>query len=308
MPRNQSAVWAMVVAATFFWGSNFNAAGAIAGQLTPLTAASERFGVAVLVLLAMRALRDGAESALTCRDMIMLCVLGLIGVFGFNFAFFTALHYTSALNAALIMALSPLLTSVLAAWLLRAPLHAHQLIGIGLAFLGVALVITGGRLAVLHIALGDVWMLFACCAWSLYSVLVQKYAAHVPSRQQARWTVGAGAVALIAVACAVEQPLAAMARQSATTHGILLYMALCGTVLAYLFWLQGIQRLGPQRAVIAFNLVPVFTLLVNLLFGTWPRWEQCVGMALVFAGVLVATGGAQRLMRSRDGSCGDPQA
>jgi len=294
----------MVVVATFFWGSNFNAAAAIASKLTPLTAASERFGLAVVMLLAMRFLGGPAESVLTRRDMFILCVLGLIGVFGFNFAFFTALHSTSALNAALIMALSPLLTSLLAAWLLRAPLRPQQLIGIAIAFIGVALVITGGKFAVLHIALGDLWMLSACTAWSLYSVLVQKYASHVPPRQQARWTISAGAVALLGLALAQEQPVSMMAGQLWSTHLIMFYMASCGTVLAYLFWLQGVQNLGPQRAVIAFNLVPVFTLLVNLMFGTLPRFEQCIGMLLVFSGVLIASGALRRLIATKSKSYG----
>ena len=289
MPANTSAVWAMVVAATFFWGSNFNAARALAGHLAPLTAAAERFGIAVLVLLAMRALQ-GRESALTSRDKVALCALGLIGVFGFNAAFFTALQTTSALNAALIMALSPLLTNLLAVWLLDGRLTGVQALGIGVAFSGVALVITGGHWGLLKVAAGDLWMLGACLAWSFYGVLVRKHAAHIPSPQQARWTVGAGAVALIAFALVREQPLAEIARQSATSLSIILYMSLFGTVLAYLFWLRGIQALGPQRAVMAFNLVPVFTLLVNLAFGQRPDAAQFLGMALVIGGVVIGSG------------------
>ncbi|HSB97036.1 MAG TPA: DMT family transporter [Spongiibacteraceae bacterium] len=288
--RNLTATWLMVIAATFFWGSNFNAARAIAGQLPPLTAAGERFGIAVLVLAAMRLWQGHAESQLSGKDMLALCVLGLIGVFGFNTAFFTALHTTSALNAALIMALSPLVTNLLSVWLLRASIGALQLLGIGIAFGGVALVITGGNLAVVHIAVGDLWMLAACLAWSFYSVLVRKHAAHIPSAQQARWTVSAGATALILFALVHDQPLNSIAQQSASTLLILLYMATCGTVLAYLFWLRGIQELGPQRAVLAFNLVPVFTLLINLALGQLPQPIQFIGMALVFAGVLISSG------------------
>ena len=279
----------MVIAATFFWGSNFNAGHALAGVLPPLTAASARFAIAVLVLLAMRALRGAAESSLRPADMLKLCVLGLIGVFGFNSAFFIALHTTSSLNAALIMSLSPLLTALLSTQVLGTVLHARQLLGIAIAFVGVTLVVTGGYLAVLHVATGDWWMLFAVAAWSLYNVLVQKMAGHVPSLQQARWTITAGACALIVLAVASE-PIAMLATQTATTLAIVIYMALCGTVLAYIFWLRGVQNLGPQRASIAFNLVPVFTLLVNLALGQWPSPVQIAGLLAVLAGVLIASG------------------
>ncbi len=290
MPINPAWVWIMVVGATFFWGSNFNAAHAIAGAIPPLTAAGERFTVAVMVLLLVRVWRGRAESHLSMRDQAMLVLLGLVGVFGFNYAFFSALQTTSALNGALIMALSPLLTTVLSAWLLGTGLPIRQLLGILLAFSGVALVITGGKLDVLQMARGDAWMLLACLLWSLYSVLLKRHAGHVPAVQQARWTIFAGALALILVALWRDQPGSQLQHQTLATSLTLVYMALCGTVLAYLFWLQGVQRLGPQRVAIAFNLVPVFTLLINLVLGQVPRLEQFAGLLLVFAGVWVASG------------------
>lgn len=289
MKTNASATWIMVIAATFFWGSNFNAGHALAGVLPPLTAASGRFAIAVLVLLAMRALRGSAESKLRPADMLKLCLLGLIGVFGFNSAFFIALHTTSSLNAALIMALSPLLTALFATQILGTVLRARQLFGIAIAFIGVTLVITAGHLAALHVASGDRWMLAAVITWSLYSVLVQKLVPHVPSLQQARWTITAGASALIALAVASE-PIGMLATQTPTTLAIVIYMALGGTVLAYIFWLHGVQRLGPQRASIAFNLVPVFTLLVNLVLGQWPSPVQIVGLFAVIVGVVIGSG------------------
>ncbi|HVK99372.1 MAG TPA: DMT family transporter [Dongiaceae bacterium] len=299
MPFNATLVWSLVIATTFFWGSNFNAAHAIAGEVAPLTAAAERFALAVVVLLLVRVWQGRAESQLTGREQIVLVLLGLVGVFGFNAAFFIALHTTSALNAALIMALSPLLTTLLSAAFLGTGLPARQLVGILIAFAGVTLVITGGRLNVVHLARGDVWMLLACFTWSLYSVLLKRFASRVPSLQQARWTIASGAVALVTMALWVENPLPVITQQSFNATLVLVYMSICGTVLAYIFWLQGVEKLGPQRAAVAFNLVPVFTLLVNLALGHWPSAEQFGGLVLVIVGVLVATGALQHWMQSR---------
>ncbi|TJY63302.1 DMT family transporter [Sinimarinibacterium sp. CAU 1509] len=312
MARNETTVWALVVAATFFWGSNFNAGHAIASQLPPLTAAGERFGIAVLLLLLMRAWRRRPESQLSPTTMLHLGLLGLLGVFGFNYAFFTALQTTSALNAALIMSLSPLLTALLSSWLLRTPLPLRQLAGIGIAFAGVTLVITGGHLSAVHVAIGDLWMLTACLTWSLYSVLLKRHAAHVPASQQARWSISAGALALIAIALWRDDSVTLISTQSPQAWSILLYMALCGTVLAYIFWLHGVHALGPHRAAIAFNLVPVFTLLINLAMGTWPHPEQFAGLVLVLGGVLVASGWTPRMPGARKQGmttavrCGEP--
>jgi len=299
MPRNLTSIWAMVIGATFFWGSNFNAASQLAGQLPPLTAAAARFAIAVAILLLMRALAGRAESHLDPRQLLALVLLGLIGVFGFNFAFFTALHCTSALNGALVMAWSPLLTTLLSAALLGTAITRQQLAGIAIAFAGVALVITGGHFADMHIARGDLWMILACVLWSLYSVLVRRFVADVPPLQQARWTISAGAAALISIAFWQEQPLLQIVRQPLPVYLILSWMAVCGTVLAYLFWLRGLQVLGPQRAAIAFNLVPVFTLLVNLVLGQWPQPAQYAGLLLVISGVLVASGVIAALVQTK---------
>ena len=290
MMNPQVTVWLMVIASTFFWGSNFNAGHAIANDVAPLTAAADRFGVAVILFLLLRIVQGKAESTLQWRDARALIPLGIIGVFGFNYAFFTALHTTSPLNAALIMALSPMLSLVFSVWLLKTRIHTYQYIGIVLAFMGVSLVITGGNFALLHIAIGDAWMLGACIVWSLYSVGTKKFAGHIPSLQLARWTVSIGAVALIISASLNEQPFTTIPQLSLTTHGILFYMSICGTVLAYIFWLRGVQFLGPDKSAIAFNLVPVSTLLVSLVLGSLPNVIQLLGMVLVLIGVVISSG------------------
>lgn len=290
MMNPQVTVWLMVIASTFFWGSNFNAGHAIANDVAPLTAAADRFGVAVILFLLLRIVQGKAESTLQWRDARALIPLGIIGVFGFNYAFFTALHTTSPLNAALIMALSPMLSLVFSVWLLKTRIQTYQYIGIVLAFMGVSLVITGGNFALLHIAIGDAWMLGACIVWSLYSVGTKKFAGHIPSLQLARWTVSIGAVALIICASLIEQPFTTIPQLSLTTHAILFYMSICGTVLAYIFWLRGVHFLGPDKSAIAFNLVPVSTLLVSLVLGSLPNVIQLLGMVLVLIGVVISSG------------------
>lgn len=290
MHSSRPMIWLMVVASTFFWGSNFNAGRAIADEVPALTAAAERFGIAFIGFLLLRLLQGRAESRLHFKDMFVLVPLGIIGVFGFNYAFFTALHTTSALNAALIMALSPMLSLLLSAWLLPVTIRGYQYMGIVLAFAGVSLVITGGRFTGLNIAIGDAWMLLAMFVWSLYSVGSKRFAGHIPPIQFARWTVCIGALALIAAALIVEEPLTTIPALPLSVHLILIYMSVFGAVLAYIFWLRGVFYLGPDRSAIAFNLVPVFTLLVSLGMGEIPLLLQFVGMALVLGGVFISSG------------------
>lgn len=290
MAQSRPLLWLMVITSTFFWGSNFNAGHAIADQVPALTAAAERFAIALCLFLFIRLLQGKSESCLRWKDALILAPLGIIGVFGFNYAFFTALQTTSALNAALIMALSPMISLLLSAWLLPIKIRSYQYIGIVLAFIGVVLVITGGNFGLLHIAIGDAWMILACIVWSLYSVGSKRFAGHIPPQQFARWTVCIGAVALIIAAIIVERPFTTLMSLDAETHWILIYMSVFGAVLAYIFWLRGVYLLGPDRSAIAFNLVPVFTLLVNLALGSLPQLWQFVGLGLVLVGVFISSG------------------
>lgn len=296
MTSKVSSIWLMVVISTFFWGSNFNAGHAVAADVTPLTAAAERFAIALVLFWAIRFSFGKAESQLSLRDAFILIPLGVTGVFGFNYAFFTALHTTSALNAALIMALSPMVSTLLSVFLLNAKIRLYQYVGMLIAFIGVTFVITGGHFSLLHSAIGDVWMLLACGVWSLYSVGSKKYAPHIPSLQFARWTVSIGAIALIIAALLIEQPLSTIGNLSLKTHSILIYMGVCGSVLAYIYWLKGVFFLGPDKSAIAFNLVPVFTLLVSLAFGSIPNSVQVLGMVLVLAGVLISSGWKPKIL------------
>ena len=290
MNNTHRNIWLMVIASTFFWGSNFNAGHAIAGYVTPLTAAAERFGFALVLFWVLRFCFGKAESALSWRDALILVPLGIIGVFGFNYAFFTALHTTSALNAALIMALSPMVSLLFSKMLLKVTIRGHQYLGMAMAFVGVTLIITGGNFSLLQVARGDAWMLLACAVWSLYSVGSKKYANHIPPLQFARWTVSIGSVALIAAALVIEQPLTTLPAVSFHNHMILFYMGICGSVLAYIFWLKGVYFLGPDKSAVAFNLVPMFTLVVSLVLGTLPNAIQIIGMVLVLTGVAISTG------------------
>jgi len=288
--NKNSMAWLVLVISTFFWGSNFNVAELLAGRVPPLTAAAERFGIALVIFLLYRLWQGKPEARLQWRDGLVLIPLGLIGVFGFNFAFFTAMHTTVALNAALIMALSPMLSLLLSSWLLKTPIGAAQIAGIVIAFAGVSLVITSGNFADLRIATGDLWMLGACFVWSVYTVGSRRFAAHIPPQQFSRWTVCVGAVALVLAATLLESPFSTARELSAGTHGILLYMGSCGTVLAYIFWIHGVRHLGPDKTAVSFNLVPLFTLLVSIVAGTLPNTAQVAGIALVLTGMVINSG------------------
>lgn len=286
MPTN--LVYLMVTTSAFFWGANFVLAGSVLADLPPLWAAAFRFVLGAALMLAI-ALRQGDDLiGLAKRHAGAYLLLGVVGIAAFNLLFFRAMQTTSADNGALVMATNPLLTTLLAAMLLGERPGARHLAALPVALLGVAVVISHGdlgRLAKLQVAEGDLLMLGANLTWALFNVATRRFMPKGSPAGNTALMMVAGAAILVAAALIGGAPFALPGLHASVALAV---MAVGGTVLAYLFWGQGIQHLGAARTALFLNLVPVFAMLLSGAFGTPPSGAQLAGGAIVLIGVSLA--------------------
>lgn len=285
---NLLPVYAMVIAATFFGGANFVLAGMILPEISTGWAAALRFLLGALFLLPIILWQRAPILSLIRRHWLAYLILGGVGITGFNLLFFDAMNTTSADNAALIMATNPLLTTLLAALILREQATVRQLIALPIALFGVTIVITEGdlrHLLSLKVVDGDWLMLGADIAWALYNVLSRRL---MPKESNAlvntTLVMGAGALILTSGAFIHAGPIHMPSAEAALALAI---MVIGGTVGFYLFWNIGIQRLGSGRTAIFMNLVPVFAMLTGIVLGTLPTMAQLVGGAIVLGGLSI---------------------
>lgn len=287
MPVN--LVYSLVGVSAFFWGANFVLASSVLADVPPLWAAALRFLFGAAVMLAVARWR-GDDLARLARDHWRAHVLlGILGIVGFNLFFFYAMAQTSAANGALIMATNPLLTTLLASALLREQVGSRQLAALPIALAGVAVVISRGDLTQLShfaIAHGDALMLCANLVWACYNVATRRFMPHGSPVGNTALMMTVGATVLTVVAMAQGGDFALPGVHAGVALAI---MVLGGTVLAYLFWGMGIQRLGAARAALFLNLVPVFAMLISGVIGTPPSAVQLIGGALVLFGVTLAS-------------------
>ena len=105
--------------------------------------------------------------------------LGIGGLFGYHFVYFTALRNAPAVEASLIAYLWPLLIVVFSGLLPGEKLKSHHLFGVILGLCGAGLVISGGRLELLQNGISKGHVLALACAfiWSIYSVLSRRFGA-----------------------------------------------------------------------------------------------------------------------------------
>ncbi len=284
---------------SFFWAGNFVIGRAVAGVIPPAVLSSLRWGVASLLLLpfALRYLRKDGQ--VLRRHWRMLVFLGVIGPGCFNTLSYLGLTYTEALNGLILNAAGPI-GIALAAWAIFGDrIAANQFIGMVVGFLGVLFIIAKGDFAALaHFRLnsGDLLIIFAMSAWSVYTAFLRK---RPPVNWQSFNVTTYAVAALSNVPFALADPNANydwVTNWSAVAA--VAYVAIFPSLLAYIFYNRGVELLGSARAGVYLFLIPVFgALLATLFLGEKLALFHALGFALIVAGVVLG-GRGERVSNS----------
>ena len=270
----------MTAIAAIFWGANFNLAKPVVAEMHPYVAGANRYMIAAAIMYLITLYRG---ESVPFRHIRTYIILGLVGVFGFNLFFFLGMQSTSAVNGALILALNPLLTSIVAYLILGEKLSFLQMLAFAIGLIGVAIVVLGAG-AKLQLAVGDGFIFGAALSWAFYNVLIRKLMPKdVSGVASTTGIMVIGAIALTVVALASGQ---AFAMPSVHAGIPLLIMAIGGGVLAYLFWNAGVAKLGATQAAIFLNLVPITSMVISAFEGVPPNHAQLIGGVLVIGAVI----------------------
>lgn len=273
----------LTAAAAIFWGANFNLARPVVAEMGPYIAGASRYLMAAAIMLLITQYKGERVPIRYLRTYI---ILGLVGVFGFNLFFFLGMQTTSAVNGALIMALNPLFTAVIGFFILKDRPSNRQMLAFPIGIIGVAIVVLGAG-AHLRISTGDIFIFFANVSWAFYNVLVRKLMPKdVSGIASTAGIMTVGALALTAVALIAGEKFIIPSLHASSA---LLIMTICGGVLSYLFWNAGIAKLGPAKAAIFLNLVPVTSIVIAAFEGLPPNLAQMLGAIIVIGAVTFST-------------------
>ena len=280
----------------FFWGGTFVAGRSLSGVVDPVSAAFFRFAIASLLLLAITIKRESLPRINSKQLLVVLC-LGASGIFAYNLFFFNGLTLIAASRASLIIALNPVFISLASVLLYRDPLPKRRLIGILLSVTGAVIVITQGQpLTVFESGIGrGELLIFGCVlSWTLYSVIGKTAMKGLSPLVSVCYSSIAGTLLLLFVALR-KGDLAAAINYPLTAQISLLYLGMFGTVIGFLWYFQGIQAIGPSRAAVFINFVPVnAVLLATLILGEPLSLSLITGGALVISGSYLANSMPQR--------------
>ena len=284
--RKQTATYVLLLGPVLFWGSAFAASKAVIGPVPPSVAAFIRFALGTLVMLALLGVKR--EFVLPRGNWGRLTVLGLMGVTFYNLLFFLGLASSRASDGTMIIpTMSPTVTALLAALVLKEPLRKWQVAGVLVALCGSAVFLTAVGISESDTArlAGDLCFLGSAVCWSVYTLMGRGVLQSLNPFHATAYAMLIGAIGLGVIA-APELVRVQWSELSFSFWAIQLYMAVFPTALANWFYYLGVQRIGPTRTAVFMYLVPVSGLFwAWLVFGDWLGPWQAVGSVLLLAGV-----------------------
>jgi drug/metabolite transporter (DMT)-like permease len=285
-----SQPYLLLILATLFWAGNAIAGKLAVGHISPFLLTSLRWLVASVVLLpfALRYLRN--DWAQVRSRLIFLFILGAIGFTVFNNLMYSALQTTTAMNVAIIQAALPASIFLLNFAFFRLRATKYQLLGFPITVLGVVAIVAQGQWQVLlelGFVVGDLLMLLAVTCYGIYSVMLNK-------KPAIHWLSLISVLSISAVAAALpftvfESLTGGLILPDQTGLLVVLYTALCASLLSQVFWIRGIELIGSNATSLFINLVPVSgTFLAIVLLDETLHWYHVLGLAFIVGGILLA--------------------
>lgn len=280
-------IYIKLIFTAVFWGGTFIAGRLIAPTMDPYSAAFLRFLIASIFLILFTRKIEGRLPRINFKQILIVCLLGLTGIFSYNICFFSGLKFIQANEASLIIAMNPIFISLASALFFKEKLFLNKIIGLCLSVTGALIVISDGNpLAVVQqgIGIGQI-LIFGCVgSWVAYSIIGKRAMNNLSAITSVCYSSIAGTVFLF-----IPALYHGMASQLLTYQIIewssLFYLGFFGTVLGFFWYYEGIVAIGPLRAGMFINFVPVSAIILSFFILHEP-----VSFSLITGGAFVITG------------------
>jgi drug/metabolite transporter (DMT)-like permease len=272
------------------WGANSVAGRLAVGQVSPMFITCFRWAAVSALLAPLTASQLKAAAPELRLHWLKLLFMATCGLAAFNALFYVAAHHTTAVNMSILQGSIPVYVVIGAVFLHRARVGLIQVAGLAATLIGVAVVATGGHpatLADLSLNIGDVMILIACFFYAGYTLALRNRP-RIPSLPLF--------AVLAFLAFLTSLPLLAWEIASGTVQwptpegwALLAFIAIFPSFLSQVAYMRGVELIGPGRASLFTNFVPVFGALFGVIildeaFGLY----HLVALFLVVAGILVA--------------------
>lgn len=251
-----------------FWAINAILARSYMPEVAPIAMNLFRwFGVFILLtpFCLPRVIKNWA---MIRPHLLALTGLAILSIVFYNSLLYLAANFTTVVNITLINTLIPIATLLMAWRVLGNRPRLMQFLGMVISILGVLLILTKGQL--LHLlslkfSQGDLLMIAAVVVWALFTVLLKKLSLKLSSINVLYLLIMLGLPFLI-VAYAIEAVFFKFYLPSFEHISLFAYLWVFPSILAYIFWTNGVLRLGAESASLSITLMPLFGAVLAIVF------------------------------------------
>ncbi|WP_249931212.1 DMT family transporter [Ramlibacter sp. 2FC] len=286
------AIQGALIAAMAVWGLNVAAVKALTQSFDPTTLAAVRMAVACAALTGLVMWKRCALASYSGRQFAAVVICGVLMVYLNQILFAEGLLRSTATNGALIMALSPLVSAVLAATAFGERLTLQRMCGVVLGFAGVAAVVLSHPGAGLSRAgVGDLMLVGAVVSFASGGAIVQRLT------QQFHPLAISWSIYMVGASLLIGQTVleGAAFSWSALFPGwwawaLVLFSGVMATAVSNLIWNGAIARIGVARTAVFLYWVPVFGVAFAALFlGERLTLWHFVGFSAVMGGTYLGS-------------------
>lgn len=280
-------IYVILAFTTIFWAGAFIAGKFSLEEIPAFSVAFFRFLFASIIIAPIMIYREKNKSLLKLNDLYTVVFLGFIGMFGYHTLFFTALKYTSSINSSLIASTNPIWVNILSVAILGSKIGYKKAGAICLSFIGVILTISNGDISIFFrsgLNKGDFFMMIGIFCWAIYTVLSKKVMNRYSPLIITTYSFITATVLLFPF---FLSDYSKGYLNNITYKGWIsvLYMAIFPSVIGYLVWQIGIQKIGAAKTSLFANLVPIFSIILSIIF-----LNESFSLFKFFTSVLIIVG------------------
>ena len=278
----------------FLWATVYVAVRWLMGggkaKIDPVTLSLLRFSLGGAILFVFCVMKDPkAMFSFSRRDYLRIALLGQFSSTIMSVFLFWGQCYTSAINASMIMAFSPVLTLLLSGILVER-IGLIQWGGMALSTFGcmmVLKVITPHGVEITAFGIGDFLAFIAALSWAVAAIYAKRIVTTGNDMAVTAWSMLFASVSLLAVEICMGS--ARILPSDGTTWGLVLYLAVFPTAFGFYAWNAALSRISINIVTIMQYLTPIMTVLMAFFFlGEFLTPFKILGIALVLGGIFLS--------------------
>ena len=244
-----------------------------------------RFTLAYILILPFAGKRLMLDNL---TDELLAALLGLTGGSLYFVTENYALAYGYCSNVALIVCLTPIVTSfIVGCFYPGERLRGTGVLGSVIALVGMALVVFNGNFILKLSPLGDILALGACLCWAVYSLVIKRLQGKYSNMLITRKIFGYGLLTILPLLLVRGVNVDILLNGGAVVWGNVLFLGCVASMLCFLGWNYCLERIGTVRATNLLYLNPVVSITTSaIVLGERVTWLAIIGAVLILAGLV----------------------